>query len=370
MKPLLPLGAVVLASMLVTPVGELYGQNPPVSRIERVRPQRDGDGPNPQRRPAAPLGGTLSAAEIQAALDRDGYCFVPPGKHRLERPLRMRPGQRLTGGGFASVLEYEGPGNIALYFGEHETYNYGCYLDNLQIVGGGVVCERFGQHCAIEKVWIMKAPGDGLVVDGIGDKMVFRDVISYGCRGAGIAIRSSGSNNGLLLDHCNSQSNGGPGLVLETTAPNGLLNMTVIRDCTIQGNGDDGRTTAEVIVRGYVGSPRFENTWIENSKLKVGVRTEASRPFEQPDGAAPLVRRPSRVLFTGNSTIAGPPRAIEFADCFECEIEQLNITPSATARIYWKSAGDRERSSTYTTKPRLREWILKPVQIVADPDLE
>lgn len=368
MKRPRPLSPLAFAVLLILGVDALGAQNPPPTPIERARPLRDADGPDPQRRRVTRVQ-TLTAAEIQAALDADGYFFVPPGTHRLERPLRLRAGQRLTGGGIASTLQYDGRGDVALYFGEREAYNYGCYLDNLQIVGGSVVCERFGQHCAIEKVWIVKSPAEGLLVDGIGDKMVFRDVVCYQSRGIGIAVRSRGSNNGLLFDHCNSQSNGGEGLVLETVAPNGLLNMTVVRDCTIQGNGADGRTRAEVIVRGYVAAPRFENVWIENSTLRVGLRSEASVAFEQPDGRAPLVRRPSRVLFTGNSTIAGPPRAIEFADCYECEIDQLNVTP-ATARVIWKSAPDRERNSTYTTKPRLREWILKPAQIVADPELE
>lgn len=316
---------------------------------------------------------TYSGREIQALLDRDGYCKLPPGVHRTDQPIQLVAGQRLEGCGFASRLQYTGKGEWAVIFGKKDEFTAGCYLENLQINGGGVLCERYGQHCAIEKVWVMRAKGDGFRVDGVGERIVFRDVISYGNGGNGFTIRSSKPISGIFFDHCNAQNNQGYGMLFETTAWEGLVSKAVVRDCTVQGNGLRGGVSAEVLLRGYVGQLRMENIWVENIQnrphsVPAGIRTEASKPFPRPDSDTPGIRRPGRLVIAGNSQIALIPRAIEFADCHECRIEQLSVSP-ATARIYWRS-NPRGEASTYTTPPAGEKWLLNPEQIVADPNLK
>lgn len=277
-------------------------------------------------------GGPPRAAYIQQQLDTVGYYQLPPGETVIERPLRIGPGQRLTGCGFSSALKLLS-GDVAIYFGTRDKTIYGSYLDNFLVSGGAVVCERMAQHCAIERVWIVRSPGDGLRVEGPGDKMVFRDVVAWECAGAGIVVRSSGSNNGLLFDHCNAQNNQSYGLVLETVTPGGNISSAVIRDCTIQGNGLNGKTRCQALVAGYVWGTNFENVWIEGA-TPVGLRTEA-REFKGEDGA-PLLRRPTSVRIGGASEIHLHKIAVEYASALSPVIDQLAISPKE-ARIVWRA---------------------------------
>jgi hypothetical protein len=318
-------------------------------------------------------GQTYDARIIQALLDQQGFCQLPPGTHVINEPIYVRHNQRLTGCGRASVLKFTGQGDWAIQFGDEKVANYACYLDNFAVSGGGIWCRRFGQHCGIDRVWISEAPRDGLRIEGVGDKFLVRDVVAYGNKGHGIAIRSPVTNNGITLDHCNAQGNGGHGLLFETTTWGGTLAKAVIRDCTIQGNGHGGRVKAEVMVRGWVQLLRLENIWIESpqgksTSLPVGIRVEASEPFQNPkSGDEKNTRRPSGFLITGNSAIHLVPRAIEFAHCLNIRIDQLSLAPR-TARIYWRSnpaGGDW----THTKKPRGDMWMLDESRLVADPTL-
>lgn len=323
---------------------------------------------------AQPQPGTFSsgfdARTIQAQLERTGFCGLPPGEHHINAPIRLGPNQRLSGAGPASILKYEGPGEWAIVFGKQDEFNYGCYLDNLKIVGGGVKCERIGQHCLIERLWISQAPGDGLRVEGIGDLMAFRDIVCWGNKGSGIAVRCGVTQNRVIFDHCSAQANHGHGLLMETITPNGNFTKAVLRDCTFQSNGLGGRVREEVLLRGWITMVRFQNVWIENAKLPVGLRTEASGPLSRVAQPAEksITRRPGRIVVEGNSTIALMPRSIEFVDCFDCQIEQLSISPDA-ARVYWKSNPQRG-ASTYTQPPGGAHYLLDADRLVADPDLK
>ena len=304
-------------------------------------------------------------AIIQHLLDSVGFCELPPGEHPIRRPIRMGPNQRLTGAGPASKLIYSGAGDFALLFGDKDTPNYACYLDNVMFVGGGVKCERFAQHCAIEKTWIQKAPAEGLLVEGIGDKMIFRDVVCYGNKGAGIAVRSFVTNNGLTFDHCNSQANGGYGIVLETTSWPGRLHAAVLRDCTSQGNCAAGHADAEVLVRGWIQSLRIESLWVENGRQVVGLRTERTNVVE-PASGKPKWRLPN-ITIAGNTLISQLERAVELVDCIECQIDQLELRP-ATARVYWRCGKDGG-DVTGSTKPGGLMRRLDATRLMAAPTL-
>jgi len=312
------------------------------------------------------------AERIQTLLDQTGFCQLPPGVHTLDKPLRIKPRQRLTGAGPASTLKYVGAGEWAVIFGDREKHNYAIYLDNLEIVDGGLRLEGFGQHCAIDKVWVRNAPGDGVRIDGKGEGIVLRDVIAWENRGHGFAVSCGRAINTVLFDHCNAQNNQGHGVLLETTAWNATLNQLTLRNCVIQSNGRGGQVRAEVMVRGYVGALRIESTWIESPQDRadapsVGLRTEA-RTFERPEGQGPVVRRPGHLVILGNSVISQPPRAIEFVDCYDCRIEQLSISP-ASARVYWRGDAEAARAGHWN-KPGGAHWLLKPEQLVADPELK
>lgn len=305
---------------------------------------------------------------IQGQLDATGYFQAPPGEHELRRPIVLGPGQRLTGCGPATKLKLVGPGDWAVVFGDVNKHNYACYLDNLMITGGGLRCDRIGQHCVIDRVWITRAPGDGVRVEGIGDRMIFRDVVSYGNRGAGFALRVPAVANGLIFDHCNAQANDGVGFLVETLKWNSDCSGLVLRDCTIQGNGLGGSAVAEVLVRGYVNGMRIENVWIENKSVRAGLRTEAKH-YSQPQ---PIVRRPSGLIIAGASQISLIDRAVEFVACHDCDIEQLTLSPP-TARVHWKPRGKRAAAPTEGPAPGApggTKRMLRPEQLVAEPDLE
>jgi hypothetical protein len=307
-----------------------------------------------------------TADRIQSELDEYGYCQLPPGKHRLDRPIELRARQRLCGSGPASILEYVGPGDWAVLFGDRGAPNYACYLDSLTLSGGGLWCRRFAQHCGVDQVWVSGAPSDGVRIDGIGDKFLLRDVVSYGNTGHGFALRAAASNNGLTLDHCNAQANGGHGVLMETLSWGGTLYQTVLRDCTVQGNGAAGRVDCDVLVRGYVGALRVESTWIESTFCAVGLRT-VGRLERHPSTGKESLRFP-RILITGNSVVSLADRALEFVDCWQCEIEQLDARPAA-ARVYWRSRPDGT-NATGSTRPTGLMRLLDPARIVADSTLE
>lgn len=278
------------------------------------------------------------ALYIQQQLDTLGYYQLPPGETVIDRPLRLTRFQRLTGCGPVSVLRFAPSAReqqVAIYFGALDAPNYACYLDHLSILGGALQCERFGQHCGIDRVWISRAPGDGLRVQGIGDKMAFRDVVVWECSGAGIAVRCHIANNGLIFDHCSASNNAGVGLLLEASTHNASLSSTVIRDCTFQGNGGP-MIRSQVLVAGYVHHANFENVWIEGA-TPVGLRTEA-RSFGD------LTRRPTSVRVAGASEISLHPIAIEYAAALTPVIDSLamSASPPLLPRIVWRArqAGD------------------------------
>jgi len=288
------------------------------------------------------------ADEIEARLAATGVYCLPAGEHVIDRPVRVRSRQRLSGSGLASVLRYKGPGDVAVYFGETEAAAYAIELCDLTISGGGVVAEHFGQHSRLRNVWIANAPGDGLALRGVGDRFAVVDLVVWGAAGAGVRVSAAGPNNGLMFIRPSVQACGGPGLILETVAETALLYKPLIRDGTIQGNAKapaDGTAGVEVLIRGWVQRPHLDNVWIENGKRDVvGLRVEG-RGFVGASG--PIVtRRPAWLRVSGDVGLL--TRAAELVDCWECDTAEL-ITPRG--KVYWRSAADGVTRSTYTTAP-------------------
>lgn len=276
--------------------------------------------------PAPPTG---ISAEIQTALDTTGYYFIQPGTHNIESTIIIRKDQRLCGAGKSSVLRWVGSGNTAIQFGDPAAVFYGAYLDNFCLSFGGLRVAVMTQHCSIDRLWVSDAPGDGILIDGIGERLVFRDVVAWGNGGNGIAVRTSDSYNGVVFEHCNAQNNAGHGVLLETFAgANGMgqLENFVFRDCTVQANGTNGTTPCEFMVRGFVRMLTINNIWIENIRgIRAGFRTESVT-------VAPTTYHPGRIRFTGSNTINLIQNAIEFDSCYDCPIDQLTTTAGSLIR--------------------------------------
>lgn len=184
----------------------------------------------------------LTRAEIQNALDKDGYCFVPPGTHDIDGKIVVRAGDMLCGGGFASVLRLT-RGTVAIEMGESPysaaPYLYGASVQWLRVAGGTVRVSKIAQHNELIGVWVSGAAGDGFLLDGVGEQMELLFCNAWDNGGAGFAIRSIVDNNGILLQKCNAQNNYGPGVVVETRHVNAGSTHHSLRDCVIQANGRD-----------------------------------------------------------------------------------------------------------------------------------
>ncbi len=215
--------------------------------------------------------------EIQAALDaRRTYQLEPGRTYLLDAPLQLRAGMTLAGTGFSTVLEYQGEGDTALYFGEADPDKaiYATYVRDLAIRGGGVRVQRSGQHCLMESVWVIEAPAAAFHIEGPGDRFLMRDCIAWNS-GEGFVIVTDLVNNGLILDHCNAQGNFGYGLRCETVgSPHAYLPDLMVRDFTCQGNQRDKLDDAEILLRGNILDARFEHLYIEAVSARVGIRCE------------------------------------------------------------------------------------------------
>lgn len=276
---------------------------------------------------------------IQNALDSAKAFRLEPGRtYALDAPLQLRAGMSLTGAGFSSVLAYRGPGEFAILFGETgDKFNYGCCLKDLVVKDGGVRVQRFGQHCLIDGVWSIDAPAAGFHIEGPGDRFLMRDCIAWNC-GEGFVIRTRNANNGLILEHCNAQGCQAYGLRCETIDHfHAYLGELVVRDFTCQGNARDGRTPAEILLRGTIVECRFQHLYIEMVDAPVGLRCEARR-FPEKD----LPRGPRNVCVDDNSRIEGKTAeaAVELIDC----------------------AGFVVRDSRFRLPIRRGEQVLEPVQ--------
>ena len=299
----------------------------------------------------------LSRADIQSALDRDGYCRVPPGFTWLDRPIVLRYGMTLEGAGFASQLVAE-KGETALEFGESPTtaqpYLYGTYLRDVRFVAGGVRVNKLAQHCGIERVWVDGARGDAFRIEGIGERLTLSDCVAWHAARHGFAIVANGSNNGITLDGCNAQGCGGAGVLLETAGPNAQLNQTLLAGCTIQGNQrGTGLAPADLWIRGYVGETVIRDTWIE-SPGKLGLRAEpATWPVSVgPFVSLPVTRRVGFLAVEGQTVISECSIAAELLDAYEARLDRLAVHP-ASAQVRWS-----------LRKPIGAQLMLKPGQLV------
>lgn len=259
---------------------------------------------------------------IQQALDEFKHYRLEPNRtYNLDFSIQLGPGQTLEGCGYSTVLNYRGPGGIAILYGaiNFESSNYGCYLMNLAVRGGGVHVRRFGQHCGIDKVWVIDAPQAGFLVEGAGDRFLIRDCVAWAC-GTGFLIRTTYSVNGLILEHCNAQACDGPGLVCETfgSFPAHLSEM-VIRDFTCQGNCRATSEGAEIILRGAVAECRIQHAYIECVDAVTAIRCE---PQYFPDRPAPRV--PINLYIEQGTSISGHSTTTTSLELLRCERATIN----------------------------------------------
>ena len=348
----------------------------------------------------------VDAQLIQSELDAKGFFEVPLGRHLIDRPIVLRHDQTLSGKGLRSVLVYTGPGEWAVILGDATKTIYRSGVESLSITGGGLRGQRYGQHCWIRDVWISGATGDGLRLDGVGDRFTVERVYSWQNGGAGFRIVAAyGTSNGLMLEKCNAQGNAGEGVVLETTSWGGQLVGTTLRDCTIQGNAlADVRS--EILIKGWVAFTIIDNCHVEGlrklslapvgpasppviveagppgpasvapasppvSHPVVGLRAVPAGPFASPTGVV-NTRRPSDLLIDGGTTFHGYQRAMELvAMNGQTLLGHAWLVNNAT--IVWKSASDKVSDSTHTKKPVLQVSAsrgIKAEAIIADPLLE
>lgn len=202
----------------------------------------------------------IDAGQINRQLSLNGFYEVPLGTTKVSGTIKVRAKDTIRGFGFNSVLESV-DSDYLIEFGDNVESLYGTYLQSFRVSKAGIKVNQLAQHCAMNQVWISNAPKHGLYINGFGEKMKFEQVVCYESQGDGIRVETDDCLNGIVFDNCNSQANKGYGFVLETTARNAQIWGTVIRDCTIQGNGD-----IESVELGYVCASRYENIWIENPK--------------------------------------------------------------------------------------------------------
>lgn len=266
------------------------------------------------------------SAEIQNALDTVGFYYIPPGLHFIDTPLILRAHNRLEGAGMSSALRYTGPGDYAIQMGETDVYIYGAYLADFTLNLGGLHVVNMAQTCTVERVWVSGAPADGVLIDGQGERLVLRDTIAWENAGAGFALRMTGGTNGVVFDHCNAQNNGLQGVVIDAIGASAEIRNIIFRDCTIQNNATAPGINSEVLVRGLARMTHFENLWIENSRgLRCGIRTESITVGSE-------VIHPGRLSISGSSVINLVPNAVEFDACYDCRIEQLDMSVGTTIR--------------------------------------
>lgn len=280
------------------------------------------------RRSVAP---SLSSADIQSALDRTGYCWIPPGRHALDRPLTIKSGQRLAGAGFASQLIWSGSGDVAIAFGlpQSQAAFFGASIDHVQLIGGTLRVVQLAQHCSIDSVWVSNATADAFIVDGDGERLTLRDCIAWGAARHGFAVTTISSVNGVRLENCNAQSCGGAGVYLAALGPNAQLNQTVLANCTIQGNQRRGAAPAEVWISGYVGQTVIRDTWIE-CPGHLGLRVEPL-PWLDPQTGLPVIRRAGFLTIEGTTVISACATAAELIDAPSAAIDSLLVT----APVVW-----------------------------------
>ena len=266
----------------------------------------------------------LARAALQAKLDA-GLCDIPVGTTTIDGPLYVRSRTMLRGAGMASEIKLTGGGDWAVIVAPGRGSLYGAYIDSVSIVGGGVLWTEFAQHCGMDRVWVSGAPGDGVRLQGDGERLRIRDCVSWENGGAGFAVRCASSNNGVVFDHCNAQGNKGEGILFDAADGAGI-SLCVIDDCTIQANGG-----AQVRVSGYVTSLAIRDSWIESTAGgAVGIFAESKPPT--PPRVDPW--RPSGLTISGTTQVALIARAVVLRDAPAVTIDALSVFP-ATAAVEW-----------------------------------
>jgi len=293
----------------------------------------------------------LARAALQAKLDA-GLCDIPVGTTTIDGPLYVRSRTMLRGAGMASEIKLTGGGDWAVIVAPGRGSLYGAYIDSVSIVGGGVLWTEFAQHCGMDRVWVSGAPGDGVRLQGDGERLRIRDCVSWENGGAGFAVRCASSNNGVVFDHCNAQGNKGEGILFDAADGAGI-SLCVIDDCTIQGNGG-----AQVRLSGYVTSLAIRDTWIESAAAgAVGILAESKV-------AASRIEpwRPAGLTIEGGTNIALIARAMVLRDAPNVAIDSLSVTP-ASARVEWDTwqpGGAMRRLPAVQLK-----WVAPPDQLGA-----
>lgn len=279
---------------------------------------------------------TLNRAALQAQLDA-GACTIPVGTTTIDGPLYVRSRSMLRGSGLASEIKLTGGGEWAVIIAPARGSLYGAYLDSVSITGGGVLWTEFAQHCGMDRVWVSGAPGDGVRLQGDGERLRIRDCVSWENGGAGFAVRCATANNGIVFDHCNAQNNRAEGIVLETTADGAGVSLCIIDDCTIQANG-----AAQVRASGYVTSLAIRDSWIESTAPgAIGILAEATPAA--PPRTSPW--RPSGLTISGQTQVALIARAVVLRDAPAVTIDALSVFPATAAVEWdvWQPTGDMRR---------------------------
>lgn len=306
----------------------------------------------------------LSRADIQAALDRDGYCWIPPGTHKLDGPIRLGSRMRLVGAGVVSSLRLaDGAGDWAIVVAPKSGSLYDSSIDSLSLLGGGLLVHEITQTLRVEGLTIDGAPLDGVRISGIGERMILRDVVARSSVRHGLVVSTpAASNNGIVFDHCTAQWNGGAGVLLETTGPTSEQLFTVLRDCTVQDNCRGlavGETGAEIEILGLVRGTRIENHWTENvsrDRLRiVGIRTRAATFVANAFPPRLVTMWPGRLVLAGGTSIQELAVALDWTECFDCRIEQLNMPASAAIYAATQPVGDK--------------WLVPATAVRAAPSL-
>lgn len=288
-----------------------------------------------------------SAAEIQADLNNNGFVKLQSGTIDIDTTITLRFGQTLRGdsqGG--TILNYTGAGSWCIQFGVVGQSNYGCYLEDLTVHGGGVHIQQMGQHCAITNVTARSGPSHGFYFNAaasyIGERLVMKGCHGTDNRGSGLAmvVGSGGSIHGVDVVDCLFDYNDSYGGLFETVTDTGTLLLVQVKGTTFRENCQGDIATAEVYIHGYANLLNFVDVDIETLDTKVITGLWAGRR------TFTATRYPSYMYLKNVSIDCGDdagvnpnPRAIDFDYAYAATFEGITLVQDA-ANIYYRSLGD------------------------------
>jgi hypothetical protein len=314
----------------------------------------------------------LTAAAIQADLDTDGYCKLPPGRHVLDRTITIRQRQRLEGSGPATVLYAPPPLDAAIVFGdETQVYTVASYVSNLTLTGAGMRFYGMSNHSAVDHVWVQGARGHAFDFTGTrGELIDVGECVAWGNAGDGFHVETTTVNTGITFTHCTSSANRGAGVALETRGPTAVLQRVTLVRCVIQGNGLGGEADAEIVIRGRVNMVHLDGCWSENPPARQVIDTLIlTQPRWEWAGTHWIRTRPANLVIDGFTALELARCILRAEACYGIEIGRYVTGPGVVelAGDWWDVRKDQLRGEWWEMHPDQVQIIDIPIIRPSNP---